>query len=71
MPRGDNTVADRSHGTEGRMLGIEKFLAGGKELAIGRERLCRLGLLGRREGLADTEPGEGKADGGHAGPETV
>jgi hypothetical protein len=42
-------MAHSSDGTEGRMLGIEKLLAGGKELAICRERLCRLAFLGRCE----------------------
>lgn len=62
---------NRSNGAEGRMLGIEKLLAGGKELAIGGECSRSLALLGRRECLANPEPLETHARGRHGGAQLL
>jgi hypothetical protein len=49
MPRGHDAMANCGDGTEGRVFCVEKLLAGGKELSVGRKRLCSLAFLGRCE----------------------
>ncbi len=62
---------DSSHGTVGRLLGVEDEFAGREQFTVGMERSgCRRSLL-RGEGLSDTEPREGEFHGGHRGTESL
>ncbi len=68
-PVADDPVADGGDGPEGRVGGVQQLLGGREVLALGPEGLGGLGLLVGREGLADAQPGERHAGGGHRGLE--
>jgi hypothetical protein len=62
---------DSSHGTVGRVLGVEDEFAGRQEFAVGMERSGCCRALLRGEGLSDAQPREGEFHGGHRGAQAV
>jgi hypothetical protein len=71
LPDRLHAAPDRRHGTERRVLGVDQLLAGGEILALCAEGLGGEGLLGRRQALADAEPGKRQSGRRHRRPETL
>jgi hypothetical protein len=64
-PTGQDLMAHGGHRAEGRMPGIQQFLASGKILTLGAERTGGLSLLLWGQRFAHAEPAEGYAGSSH------